>query len=84
MGFKEGREKNKGPRYRVIPPLAEARKLWDTLRDPHDWPGVSGQGELRERAGRSGIQKVELPILLKSGSSLGTSRSFLKTKGLPR
>jgi hypothetical protein len=47
MGFKREREKNKGAWYRIIPPLAEARKLWEKLRGPCDWPQAAGQGELQ-------------------------------------
>jgi hypothetical protein len=47
MGFKVGREKNKGRWYRTIPPLAEARRQWEKLRGSCDWPRASGQGELQ-------------------------------------
>ena len=52
MGFELKREKNNGAWYRVIPPLAEARKRWDELRGKCEWPRASGQGELQGESGR--------------------------------
>ena len=38
MGFQDGRKPNGGPRYRVVPPLTQARKKWDEVRFVWQWP----------------------------------------------
>lgn len=45
MNFKTERRGHE-TRFKIIPPLAECRKLWDQLRFPCEWPRVSGQEDL--------------------------------------